>query len=106
VQNMKIHFERSGGFAGISTATTVDYSSLPFDEQDRLRNLIDNAKFFDLPSETPLPKKGADYFKYKIMIEMEENNKKSHTVKTNDMTMPSELRPLVDYLQNKTKSRR
>jgi hypothetical protein len=50
---MKIHFERSGGFAGITTAITVDSNSIPSDEQDRLENMIDTAKFFELPSETP-----------------------------------------------------
>ena len=41
-----------------------------------------------------------DYFKYKITIETNENGK-SRTLTTNDMTMPSELRPLVDYLESK-----
>jgi hypothetical protein len=104
---MKIHFERSGGFAGNAPPTTftADSNSLSFDEKDRLRNIIDNAKFFDLPSETPLPRRGADYFKYKITIESDDP-KKSHTIETNDMTMPSELRPLVNYLKDKTKSKR
>ncbi|HEU4444592.1 MAG TPA: protealysin inhibitor emfourin [Nitrososphaeraceae archaeon] len=101
---MKIHFERSGGFAGIRTTFTVDSNSLSFDEKDRLRNIIDNSKFFDLPSETPLPRRGADYFKYKITIESADPIK-SHTIETNDMTMPSELRPLVNYLKDKTKSK-
>jgi hypothetical protein len=97
---MKIHFERSGGFAGISTSVTVDSNSVSFEEQNIVKNMVDTARFFELPSETPLPKRGADYFKYKIRVETEE---KSHTIKTNDMTMPSELRPLVNYLEKKTK---
>jgi hypothetical protein len=101
---MKIHFERSGGFAGISTDITVDYNSLSFDERSAIKNMVDSANFFDLPQETPLPKRGADYFKYKITVEMDENNK-SHTIKTNDITMPPSLRPLVNYLQNKLKKK-
>jgi|SRR5919202_5782438 hypothetical protein len=100
---MKIHFERSGGFAGISTSFTVDSNSISLDEQDIVKNMIDTARFFELPSETPLPKRGADYFKYKITVETEEN-KKSHTIKTNDMTMPYELRPLVNYFEKKIKN--
>jgi hypothetical protein len=100
---MKIHFERSGGFAGISTSFTVDSNSISLDEQDIVKNMIDTARFFELPSETPLPKRGADYFKYKITVEMEEN-KKSHTIKTNDMTMPYALRPLVNYFEKKIKN--
>lgn len=99
---MIIHFERSGGFAGISTPVTIDSSTLSSGEQDELRDMVYTAKFFELPMETPLPKRGADYYKYKITIE-DDGNKRSHTIKTNDMTLPPELGPLVDYLESKIK---
>jgi hypothetical protein len=100
---MKIHFERSGGFAGISTVVPpIDSHSLSSGEQDELRDMVNRAKFFELPKETPLPKKGADYYKYTITIEDDEN-KRSHTIKTNDETLPPELGPLVDYLESKIK---
>jgi len=102
---MKIHFERSGGFAGISTSFTVDSNSISFEEQNTVKNMVNTARFFELPSETQLPKRGADYFKFKITVEMEEN-KKSHTINTNDITMPSELRPLVNYLEKKIKEKK
>ena len=101
---MKINFERSGGFAGISAAVTVDYNSLSFDERNRLKSMVDDANFFKLSQDSPLPERGADYFKYKITIEDEEN-KASHTIKTNDITMPSELRPLVKYLNGELKNK-
>ena len=99
---MRIHFEMSGGFAGISMATVIGSDSLTLDEKNILRSLIDNAKFFELPSETPSPNRGADYFSYNITVEGEDL-KKSHTIKTNDVTMPPELRPLINYLQSKIK---
>src|SRR5215467_9537274 len=97
---MRIRFERSGGFAGLPTTLEVDSSSISLNEQSRVKAMIDTAKFFELPLDTPLPKNAADYFKYKITIENNENGK-SRTITTNDMTMPSELRPLVDYLESK-----
>jgi hypothetical protein len=99
---MKIHFERSGGFAGIPFTTVVESDSLSLEEKNRLKSILDNAKFFDLPSVTSTPKRGADYFKYKITVESDDLNK-SHTVETNDFTMPPELMPLVNFLQSKAK---
>ena len=93
----KIIFEKSGGFAGISSSITVDIHSLPSDEAHKIQGMIDNSSFFDLPSKSIPPQKGAaDYFKYKVTVETEEGKK--YTIETNDITMPSELRPLVNCL--------
>jgi hypothetical protein len=96
----KIYFERSGGFAGISISTMVDIYSLPPDEAHKIQRMIDNAKeFLYQPSKLPLsPVQGADYFKYKVSVETEQ---KRYTIETNDITMPSELRPLINYLEKK-----
>ena len=98
----KIYFERSGGFAGISVSTMVDIHSLPPDEARKIQSMIDNAKeFFDLKeSSSQPPKRAADYFKYKVTVETEE---KKYTIETNDITMPSELRPLISYLIERVK---
>jgi hypothetical protein len=101
---MKIYFERSGGFAGIPSSTMVDIHSLPPDEAHKIQDMIDNAKgFFDLKTSSSIPpKRAADYFKYKVRVETEE---KQNTIETNDITMPSELRPLINYLMEKAKKR-
>ena len=94
---MKIYFERSGGFAGIRMSTEVDTHSLPPDEAHKIQGMIDNAKFFDLKeSSSQPPKRAADYFKYKITVQTEEGTQ--NTIETNDINMPSELRPLINYL--------
>jgi hypothetical protein len=102
---MKIYFERSGGFAGFPISTTVDIHSLPPDEANKIQGMIDNAKgFFYQPSKlTPAPPQAADYFKYKITVQTEEGMQ--NTIETNDITMPSELRPLINYLKEKVKKR-
>jgi hypothetical protein len=103
---MKIFFERSGGFAGISSSTIVDIHSLPPDEAHKIQGMIDNAKgFFDLKTSSSSlpPKRAADYFKYKVIVETEEGKK--YTIETNDITIPSELRPLINYLMEKAKQR-
>jgi hypothetical protein len=99
----KIYFERSGGFAGISISTIVDIYSLPPEEAHKIQSMIENAKeFLYQPSKLPLPPvQGADYFKYKVTVETEQNK---YTIETNDITMPSELRPLISYLEKKAGS--
>lgn len=99
----KIFFERSGGFAGIPISTTIDIYSLPPDEAHKIQGMIDNAKFFDLKeSSSQPPKHAADYFKYKITVQTEEEEEEGiqNTIETNDINMPSELRPLINYLVN------
>ena len=44
---MKIHLERSGGFAGITSSTTVDTKALTPNDVNELQNLIQKAKLFE-----------------------------------------------------------
>lgn len=103
---MKIYFERSGGFAGMLSSTTVDTQDLPSKEADEIKNLVEKAHFFELPSKLSQPsskttKGAADYFVYKITIQNNNNNnqnKKEHSVECNDLSMQPTLRPLIDFL--------
>ena len=93
---MKIQFERSGGFSGIPVVGTIDSKSLAADEVQRLRELIQTANFFDLPSHSPEPAStGADQFHYKIAIEDESH---THTIETTDSAATSDLQPLLRQL--------
>jgi hypothetical protein len=99
---MRIHFERSGGLAGINDRIELDTTSMPTDEVNRLQQLVDSSNFFNLPSKSPSPKPGsADYFYYKIKIQADG---REHEIRTNDITIPEELEPLLDFLQNKIQS--
>jgi hypothetical protein len=99
---IKVYYESSGGIMGTRTSVLVDTNSLPPDEARQLRDLINNSNFFDLPSKSPPPQKGAaDYFLYKITVEADDDERKTHTIQTNDITMPPELAPLIDFLQGK-----
>jgi hypothetical protein len=97
----KIYFERSGGFAGIRMSTEVDTHSLPPNEAHKIQAMIDNAKeFFYQPSKVlPPPSGAADYYKYKITVQTEEGTQ--NTIQTNSLNPPSELKPLIDHLENK-----
>jgi hypothetical protein len=88
---------------GRHTSVMVDTNSLPPNEAHQLRDLINNSNFFDLPPNSPPPPKGAaDYFQYKITVE-EDEERKTHTIQTNDITMPPELAALIDFLEGKAR---
>ncbi len=95
---MLIHFERTGGFAGMSTAVTLNTDSLPEEEARKLQEMVDAAGFFNLPEKFPLPARGADYFVYRLTVESEG---RKHTVEVSEPAVPAELRPLLQALMNK-----
>lgn len=95
---VRIKFVQSGGFAGIEREIVLDTNSLSPGEAKSLHILIENSGFFDLTSWSPTIKKGADYFEYEITVESEGE---IHTVKTNDITLPGKLVPLIRYLRQK-----
>ena len=96
---MKVYLERSGGFAGMVTSTTVDTQTLSPDKAHEIQNLIEDSHFFELPSKPPqsskVKKGAADYFTYKITVQ---DDKREHLVQLNDINMEPNIKPLVDFL--------
>jgi len=92
---MLIQFERRGGFAGIRKDTKLNTESIPSKEAQEMLELIDKADFFNLPEKFPAPRKGADYFQYRLTVE---NEGKKHTIEVSDPAVPGTLRPLLQFL--------
>jgi hypothetical protein len=90
---MLIRFERTGGFAGMRMATTVDTTSLPAGEAQALHDLVAAAGFYDLPRQ--IAGAGADRFQYVLAVE---EGERQHTVAVDETAIPESLRPLVDRL--------
>ncbi len=90
----RVRFERSGGVAGMRTATPIDSKSLPREEAQHLHDLIDRAGFFGLPEEILGPPR-PDEFRYSITVEIDG---KRHTVRTTDTAAPAQLKPLIEWL--------
>ena len=67
---------------------------LPGGAADMLRHLIEQAEFFNLP-ENLIVKFNPDEYQYTITVD---DGWLCHTVRTNDTTMPTSLRPLVEEL--------
>jgi hypothetical protein len=96
---MRVKFERTGGFAGIRLTTTADTENLSSDDAARLRQLVAGASFFELP-ETIAPQKAQpDRFQYRVTIE---DDSRVHTVTVSETALPQSMRPLTDFLARQT----
>lgn len=92
---MRITIERSGGFAGMVQTRVVDTASLPPNEVNQLRLLVDAADFFRLPKMIVSLHSQPDRFQYKLTVE---DQGKRHTVVVGEQSMPGNLKPLLDWL--------
>lgn len=91
-----VTFKRSGGFIGHGMKYVLNLDHLPTDDAKKLVRLIKKAEFFNLP-ENLIKKFMPDEYQYTLTVDV---GITSHTVRTNDTTMPESLRPLVDELSS------
>ncbi|MGH2767239.1 MAG: protealysin inhibitor emfourin [Actinomycetota bacterium] len=91
---VKIEFQRSGGFAGTTLATSVDAGDLPQTEAEELGELVERA---DLPalSERPRRPGGPDRFQYDLAVTLGDRR---YQVTVGEAEVPETLRPLLDRL--------
>ncbi|HSJ88412.1 MAG TPA: protealysin inhibitor emfourin [Anaerolineales bacterium] len=90
----KITFKRSGGFVGEPLRFELNLNSLPIHAVRDITRLVEEAQFFDLP-ENLIKNFKPDEYQYTITVDA---GITYHTVRTNDSTMPTSLRPLVKEL--------
>ena len=91
---MRLHFERSGGFAGLLIKVTVDTADLPGDKKTGWKRALTEAGFFELPSNLA-GETGPDSFVYELTAVTAE---KEHAVRFSAGNVPEELRPLFREL--------
>jgi len=89
-----INFKRTGGVLGRELSTDFDLNNMPGDESQRLHNLLNESRFFDLPTITDLHT-SPDEYEYVITVVA---GNSIHTVYASDTSMPASLRPLIDDL--------
>jgi hypothetical protein len=97
---MRISFERTGGFAGISKKKTFDTATLPPNEAQELLRLVEAADLFELPEQITSFNPQSDRFQYKVTVE---DNGTQHTVTLSEVALPGTLRPLIEWL-NKSRT--
>ena len=92
---MRIQFERTGGFAGMTVRGDIDTDSLPAEEAQALRKMIEAADVYSLPAKLASPTPGADRFQYTLTIEDEGRR---HTVELGEGAASDALRALLRRL--------
>ena len=96
---MRVHFQVSGGigsFPGLAAPRTIDLDTLAEEDRRRLKQLVDAARFFTLPSRIPAARGAADYQTYEITIE---DGARRHHVAVSDPVAPAPLLQLIDALR-------
>lgn len=92
---MRIEFERTGGFAGLTMRNVIDLDNLPQEDANRLRQLIEKSNFFKLPGSITSSAPGVDRFHYAITVK---SDGRKHTVEVDEAALPSEMKPLLQWL--------
>lgn len=98
-----IHYERTGGFAGLKLSAAFELDDLDDDQGKQLAELLDDLDFFDLPDQILPPRPGSDQFTHKIEVA---GKKGSHSVLTTDSAAPEKLRELIEMLNLLARSQR
>ena len=99
---MRVWLRTSGGvgyFPGLAAPRTVDVDALGEDESRAVRQLVDDARFFDLPARPRMPKGAADYQSYEITIE---DLGRRHTAVLVDPIAEPAIQRLVGHLRTLT----
>jgi hypothetical protein len=92
---VRVDFERSGGFAGISLRLTLDTQQLPPAEGASLEKMIQDSGFFGLSEQVRGGAPGADRFQYRLAIS---SPGRTHSIVVNDADVPDPLLPLLQQL--------
>ena len=98
--SLKVHFHRSGGFAGITKSFIIDSDALPHETADELKSLASNEEIKKLPPKVKARSRGADRYQYRIDIE-DENHKR--TIDVDEGSVPEPVAPLLKWLNEYSK---
>lgn len=100
---MRIRFDRAGGFAApaMRRSLTVDTEELAADEAEELLALVRRADIPDAAGHQSAEASGPrpDALHYRVIVE---DGDDSHTVVASDADMPQTLRPLVQWLSERS----
>lgn len=102
-EKFHIDFERSGGFAGITTKIDIDSNSLPPYEVEKLEQLINDSGFFEFDKNDSVQVGLPDQFRYELTIKYKNERQ---TIELSDATIPESFRPLINYLNQKARLKR
>ena len=97
---MRITLDRTGGFMGMRFSTTVDTDSLPPEEADSLRAMVQSAGLLAEKPHVSSSPGHPDQYGYMVTV-VERDKTYATSVQERDVTR--ELRPLLDLLMARAK---
>ena len=100
---MRLVLERSGGFAGLSQTYSISSEQMPAEEAQKVVDLVQAARFYELPSVIPSTEPGADRFQYRITVESEHG---THMVQVDEAAVPPRLQPVLNWMKNSARKTR
>jgi len=83
--------------------TAVDEKDLALNEAQKLRQLVEEADFFNSPGKIMSRSPQPDRFQYELRLE---EKGRQHTVTMSEEGIPAKLKPLVKWLMEKTRQTR
>jgi hypothetical protein len=83
--------------------TTVDEKEVAADEALKLRQLVEEANFFNLPGKIVSRSPQPDRFQYELRLE---EKGRQYAVMVSEEVMPEKLKPLVKWLMEKARQTR
>jgi len=92
--DVRIHFERTGGVAGVRLSCEIVSDTMPHDERERLEQLVADSDFFELRDGGDDGASG-DRFEYAITIVAGSG---AHTVRLGEAAVPPRMQPLIRWL--------
>lgn len=92
---MRVSIVRQGGFAGLTTATTLDSAALAADGEAELRRLVEGAGVFELP-EGRAAARQPDRFGYALTVE---DGERRRTVRLAEEELPPAVRSLISWVE-------
>ena len=93
---MKIHFVRSGGFAGLRLEVDLDTATMGREQAFEIERLVSEAGFFELPSRQDAAGAGVDRFRYRVQVDSESLG--AHAITTDEQAASERLQPLLSRL--------
>jgi hypothetical protein len=100
---LRLSFERSGGFAALTMSAIVDENDLAPDEAQKLRQLVGEADFFNLPEKIMGRSPRPDRFQYQLRLE---ESGREHAVTVSEEALSPKLKALVQWLTEKAREAR
>jgi len=97
---MKVRYRQSGGYAGLVLGCELDSDKLPRAEAEELARLVKQAVLDKVGVKRS--SRGRDLTNYEIIVE---NNGRTPKASFDDMTIPADVQPLLDFLRSRATAR-